>query len=198
MIAEELVMARRASLGDHEAFEHIYTTYYKQILWHITRIVRDPLDAEDLTQEVFLKAYQFMGTYSGTANLGRWLRKIATNTCIDRMRKKTVPTVSWPTLQSKDGDEQPVEFPDDSPSPLDMTESREGEDAILDEIQRLPEYYRKVVVLYDVMEKTGEEVAREAACPIGTVKSRLSRAHGILRSALRPENPALAMAPAGA
>jgi len=185
MVAEELLLARRASLGDHEAFDRIYTTYYKQILWHVTRIVGNRLDAEDLTQEVFLKAYQFMGTYSGTANLGRWLRKIATNTCIDQMRKKTVPTVSWPTVQSKDGDEQPVDFADDSLSPLEMVESRECERAIMDEIDRLPEYYRKVVVLYDVMEKSGEEVAREASCPIGTVKSRLSRARKILRSAFK-------------
>jgi RNA polymerase sigma-70 factor (ECF subfamily) len=196
MVAEELLMARRASMGDHEAFEHIFTTYYKQILRHVTRMVGDRLDAEDLTQEVFLKAYQSLGTYSGTANLGRWLRKIATNACIDRMRKKTVPTVSWPALRSKDGDEQPAEFPDDSPTPLDLTQSREAEDIILDEIHRLPEYYRKVVWLYDVMEKSGEEVAREAACPIGTVKSRLSRAHGILRSAFG--SPELGLAPRGA
>jgi RNA polymerase sigma-70 factor (ECF subfamily) len=196
MIAEELLLARRASLGDHEAFDRIYTTYYRQILWHITRMVGNRLDAEDLTQEVFLKAYQFMGTYSGTANLGRWLRKIATNTCIDRMRKKTVQTVSWPTVQSKDGDEQPVEFADESPSPLEVTESNEGESAILDEINRLPDYYRKVVWLYDVMEKSGEEVAREASCPIGTVKSRLSRAHKILRSAF--DTPVLETSRAGA
>lgn len=196
MVAEELLIARRASMGDHEAFEHIFTTYYKQILWHVTRIVGDRLDAEDLTQEVFLKAYQSLGTYSGTANLGRWLRKIATNACIDRMRKKAVPTVAWPTLRSKDGDEQPAEFPDDSPTPLDVAQSKEAEDIIIDEIYRLPEYYRKVVWLYDVMEKSGEEVAREAACPIGTVKSRLSRAHGLLRSAF--ESPELGLAPRGA
>ncbi|HHY75520.1 MAG TPA: RNA polymerase sigma factor [Firmicutes bacterium] len=183
MIAEELLLARKASLGDHEAFENIYRAYYKQILWHVTRIVGNRLDAEDLTQEVFLKAYQFMGTYSGQANLGRWLRRIATNTCIDQMRKKSLPTVAWPTVQSKDGDEQMVDFPDDALSPHEMAESNEGESAILEEINRLPEYYRKVVVLYDVMEKSGEEVAREASCPIGTVKSRLSRAHKILRDA---------------
>jgi RNA polymerase sigma-70 factor (ECF subfamily) len=112
------------------------------------------------------------------------------------MRKKTVQTVSWPTVQSKDGDEQPVEFADESPSPLEVTESNEGESAILDEINRLPDYYRKVVWLYDVMEKSGEEVAREASCPIGTVKSRLSRAHKILRSAF--DTPVLETSRAGA
>lgn len=196
MAAEDLAVARKASLGDEAAFEEIYSTYHKQILWHVVRIIGDHFDAEDITQEVFMKAYQFMGSYSGSASLGRWLRKIATNTCIDRMRKRAVPTVSWPSLQSKDGDEQPVEYPDDSPSPLDLAESRESEAAILREIDRLPDYYRKVVVLYDVMGKSGEEVAREASCPIGTVKSRLSRAHAILRAAV--ESPTYVMTRAGA
>lgn len=196
MVAEDLMVAQRASLGDETAFEEIYSTYYKQILWHVTRIVGDRLDAEDLTQEVFFKAYQFMGSYSGSASLGRWLRRIATNACIDRMRKRSIPMAAWPKLQSKDGDEQAVEFPDDSPSPLDMTESTESEAAIMSEIERLPDYYRKVVILHDVMEKSGEEVAREALCPIGTVKSRLSRAHGILRAAF--ETPSYGMTRAGA
>jgi RNA polymerase sigma-70 factor (ECF subfamily) len=90
MVAEDLMIAERASLGDERAFEEIYSTYYKQILWHVTRMVGDRMDAEDITQDVFLKAYQFIGSYSGTASLGRWLRKIATNTCIDRMRKRTI------------------------------------------------------------------------------------------------------------
>lgn len=196
MASEDLAIAQRASSGDEGAFDEIYSTYYKQILWHVTRIVGDRFDAEDVTQEVFLKAYQFIGSYSGSASLGRWLRKIATNTCIDRMRKRAVATAAWPTLQSKDGDEQLVEFPDDSPSPIDVAESKESESAILDEIGRLPEYYKKVVILYDVMEKPGEEVAREAACPIGTVKSRLSRAHGILRATFG--SPTYVMSRAGA
>ncbi|MGI6631451.1 MAG: RNA polymerase sigma factor [Bacillota bacterium] len=196
MVAEDLMIAERASLGDERAFEEIYSTYYKQILWHVTRMVGDRMDAEDITQDVFLKAYQFIGSYSGTASLGRWLRKIATNTCIDRMRKRTIATAAWPMLQSKDGDEQPLEFPDDSPSPLDVTEARESERAILQEIDRLPEYYKKVVYLHDVLGKSGEETAREAACPIGTVKSRLSRAHGILRTAF--EAPTYVMSRAGA
>ena len=155
-------------------------------------MVGNRLDAEDLTQ-VFLKAYQFIGTYSGT-NLGRWLRKIATN-LIDQMRRRRFRRCPGPQCYQKDGDEQPRRLPTIRCRPL-RSRINEGESAIMDEINRLPEYYRKVVVLYDVMEKTGEEVAREASCPIGTVKSRLSRAHKFLRSAF--ESPGLQPSQAGA
>ncbi len=181
MAAQDLALAERASQGDQEAFNTIYETYQKQIYYHIARIVNDRFEAEDLTQEVFLRAYQFMGSYSGTASLGRWLRRIATNLCIDRMRKRALATTQWPTVASKEGQEQAVEFAGDGPSPLEVAEDREGEGIILQAVQSLPDYYRKVVMLRDFMDLTGEEIAREIQCPIGTVKSRLSRAHGILR-----------------
>ncbi len=186
MVAEDLVLAQSASQGDQEAFRAIYEAYQKQVYHHILRMVRDRYEAEDLTQEVFMRAYQFMGTYSGNAALGRWLRKIATNLCIDKMRKRSLPTASWPTIVSKDGDEQPVDFADEGLSPVDLAQSREAEEEIRQAIEELPEYYRNVVILKDIMDRSGEEVANEMDCPIGTVKSRLSRGHELLRQRFAP------------
>ncbi|HHW26070.1 MAG TPA: sigma-70 family RNA polymerase sigma factor [Firmicutes bacterium] len=186
MVAEDLVLAKCASQGDQEAFERIYETYYKQVYHHILRMVRDKYEAEDLTQEVFMRAYQFMGTYSGNAALGRWLRKIATNLCIDKMRKRTLPTAAWPTVVSKDGDEQPVDFPDDGLSPADIAQAKEAETEIRLAIGLLPDCYRDVVILRDLMDRSGEEIANEMSCPIGTVKSRLSRGHELLRQRFAP------------
>lgn len=194
MVAEDLILAERASRGDEEAYNHIYQTNYKQVYYHISQILGDRCEAEDLTQEVFLRAYQFMGTYSGNASLSRWLRKVATNLCIDRMRKKTLPTVQWPSIVSKDGEEQDAEFPDGGPTPLESIQASEGEETIHEAISDLPEYYRKVVVLYDVMDLPGDEVAARASCPVGTVKSRLSRAHVMLKRRLAQEDNVLAVA----
>lgn len=184
MVSEDLILARKASEGDQDAFTSIYDTNYKQVYYHVARIIGDRTEAEDVTQEVFLRAYQFMGSYSGTASLNRWLRKVATNLCIDRMRKRAIATVAWPQVVSKEGDEQEVDFPDLGPSPLQSAESKEEQDNIMDAISELPEYYRKVVVLHDVLEYRGDEVAWAVSCPVGTVKSRLSRAHGLLKSSL--------------
>lgn len=192
MVAEDLALAERASHGDEDAFAEIYETNYKQVYYHVAQMLGDRLEAEDLTQEAFLRAYQFLGTYSGSASLSRWLRKVATNLCIDRMRKRSVPTVAWPSVVSKEGEEQEIEFPGQGPTPLEAVQSREEEHSILRAIAGLPEYYRKVVFLYDVMDYRGDEVARKVSCPVGTVKSRLSRAHGILKAYLPQEERVIA------
>ncbi len=186
MVAQDLALAKSVSGGDHDAFNVIYATYQKSVYHHVLRMIHDRFEAEDLTQEVFLKAYQFMDTYSGTAVLGRWLKKIATNLCIDRMRKRSLPMAAWPVAVSKDGDEQQVEFSDDGPSPLDMTESKEYMESIGQAISELPEHYRNVVVLRDVMDCSGDQTALQLACPTGTVKSRLSRGHEMLRERFLP------------
>ncbi len=191
MDCQDLSLAREIARGNEEAFNLIYKTYEKQIYYHILRFVNDRYEAQDITQEVFLKAYQFMGTYSGKAAIGRWLRKIATNLCIDRMRKRSISTVSWPTVTYRDGEEKAMEFGDDAPSPLETLLNRESETIVLDAIQNLPEYYRQVVVLRDLMDRSGEEIAGEIDCPLGTVKSRLSRAHGILRNRFRSSGAAV-------
>ncbi len=183
LATEDLALAHRISLGDEQAFEILYNRYFKQIYFHVFGIMKNRGDAEDLTQEVFLRVYSSIGTYSGRASLGRWMRRVATNICIDRMRKKKVPTVSWPVMVSKDGDEQPVDFPDDENElPLDFLEAQDEQDAILEAIASLPDYYRDTVMLHDVLDYSGKEVARQMSCPVGTVKSRLSRARNILQA----------------
>ncbi len=184
MAAQDLALARKACEGDQDAFSEIYESNQKAVFFHILGMVGDRAEAEDLTQEVFLKAYQFMDSYSGDASLSRWLRKVATNLCIDKMRKKNLRTVAWPTLTSKDGEDQEMEFPDCGPSPLDSVLDIEAQDTVLNAIGRLPHYYRNVVMLYDVAGYRGDEVAEAVSCPVGTVKSRLSRAHVLLRSNL--------------
>ncbi|HHX10322.1 MAG TPA: RNA polymerase sigma factor [Firmicutes bacterium] len=182
LVEQDLALARKISLGDEEAFEILYNRYYKQIYLHVLGIVTRAEDAEDLTQEVFLRVYSSIGTYSGRASLGRWMRRVATNLCIDKMRKKGVPTVAWPVLTSKDGDEQPVDFPAEECELLDLLEAQAGRDVILEAIESLPDYYRDTVMLHDVLEYSGKEVAKRMCCPVGTVKSRLSRARNILQA----------------
>lgn len=199
MVVGDLMIAQKISLGDEEAFEKLYNRYSNEIYLHIFGIMKNKGDAEDLTQEVFLRVYSSIGTYSGHASLGRWLRKVATNICIDMMRKKKVPTVSWPTMISKDGDEQQIDFPDDKNElPLDALEAMDGRDTILRAISCLPDYYKDAVMLHDVLDYPGEEVARRMSCPVGTVKSRLSRARNILQGLLMvgPGDPNLSSKPA--
>jgi len=187
MLRDEITLAKRISQGDQEAFTCLFNRYKKEIYCHIWAMIRDRFEAEDLTQEVFFRAYRAMATYSGNASLGKWLRKIATNICIDKLRKKSVPVVTWPVVVSKEGNEKVVEFPDSSRPPLDAVQSYNERDIIHKAIACLPPYYREVVILHDIMEYSGNEIAKKISRPLGTVKSRLSRAHNMLARLLSKE-----------
>ncbi len=189
VVTEDLLLASRAAHGDEEAFETLYNRYSRQIYFHILGIMKNKADAEDLTQEVFLRIYSSIGTYSGRASLGRWMRRVATNICIDSMRKRTVPTVPWPIMVSKDGDEQQVDFPDNENNlPLEVLTVQGEQDTILRAIASLPAYYRDTVMFHDIMDCSGKEVAKLMSCPIGTVKSRLSRARNLLKGMMAADS----------
>lgn len=181
MISQDLLVAKKVMLGDEDAFQRLYESNYTRVYYQVKKFVRDDFEAEDLVQEVFIKAYRFIGTYAGTAALSTWLKRIATNVCIDFLRKKSLATVPWPESVSKDGEEKIWDFPDESLSIHETVESMEGYNEIVDTIMELPDYYRDVVFLCDVMDLSGDVAAKKIARPVGTVKSRLSRAHGILR-----------------
>lgn len=182
-MAGELETVRQAQFGDEEAFTVLVRKYEKQIFRHVLRMVRKVEDAEDLTQEVFLRAYQWLGSYNGEASFGRWLHRIATNVCIDKLRKRRIPTVPWP--EWNDGEEQKaVEFPSGDPGPEEIFEEQESLGEILAAAGRLPGHYREAFLLKNISDRSYEEIAGFLGCPEGTVKSRVSRAHGMLRKEL--------------
>lgn len=187
MLYDDIALAKRISQGDQEAFTYLFNRYKKEIYCHICAMIRDRFEAEDLTQEVFFRAYRAMATYSGNASLAKWLRKIATNICIDKARKKSVPTMSWPVVASEGGNEKVMEFPDSSRLPLDTVQSYNERDIIYKAVACLPPYYREVVILHDIMEYSGNEIAKKISRPLGTVKSRLSRARNMLARLLSKE-----------
>lgn len=186
MHKEDLILAGEIARGDQDAFTYMYNRYYNQIKYYVSGIIKSHFDSEDIAQEVFLRAYQSMGTYTGAASLNRWLRTIATNLCIDKMRKRQLPVTSWPAI-SGDREDILVDFPDANLLPHEQAEVEDNVNTILDAMLCLPEHYRDVVLLHDVMHYTREEIAQKLSRPIGTIKSRLSRGHNILSRLLASE-----------
>lgn len=186
MQEQDLKLAKAIADGDQESFTYIYNRHYKQIRYHVSGIIKNDFDSEDITQEVFLRAYQSIGTYTGAASLNRWLRTIATNLCIDKLRKRQLPVTSWPTL-TDDREDKPIEFPDSGLLPDELIETLDNVDLIVDAVHTLPEHYREVVFMHDVMHCTHEEIALKLSRPIGTIKSRLFRGHNILSRLLASE-----------
>ncbi|OYT75562.1 MAG: RNA polymerase subunit sigma-24 [Armatimonadetes bacterium JP3_11] len=180
-LSAEAVLIERAQARDEAAFEQIMNLYADRLYNYIVRLVGNPTDAEDLLQEVFLRAYQGLPNFDGRASLSTWLYRIATNLCIDHQRKRArrVQTVSYHDVEDEDGEPSEWELPDtQTPDPLDAALTRELQQVVEQAISTLSPKLRTVLLLYDVENLSYEEIARVLKVPIGTVKSRLNHARG--------------------
>lgn len=159
--------------------------YRARIHRHIRGLVRDPGDAEDLTQETFLRAHQRLDSLKEPAALGVWLYRIATHVCYDHLRRasrRRAPDGSPPDEEARRPEE--LELAAEGPS-LDQLVERAEMSACGEEfLDKLPDGYRNVILLHDLLGLTGVEIARLLRCSPGTVKIRLHRARGRFRAAL--------------
>jgi len=177
---------RRAVEGDEQACAEIVQRYRPQIFSLIVRMVHAREEAEDLTQETFIKAFHSLPSFNAEYAFSTWLYKIAVNNCIDFFRKKRLKTTSIDTpIPAKDGDLQ-REFPDEpSKWPDSSLIEQEHKNYIQSAIDSLPVKYRDAIVLRHVHDKSYEEIADELQVPIGTVKVRIFRAREMLKRKLR-------------
>jgi len=159
--------------------EAVFEQYRARIYRHIRSLVRNRADAEDLTQETFLRAHQRLESLKEPAALGVWLYRIATHVCYDHLRR-----VSRQPAQADDAAGQLEELAVEGPGLDQLVEKAEmiacGE-VFLD---RLPDGYRTVILLHDLLDLSSVEIARLLRCTPGSVKIRLHRARARFRAAL--------------
>lgn len=182
---EDRRLIKQARAGDQKAFEKLLTKY-RNLVYHVMmRMVRNPQEAEDLCQEAFIKAFGALASFNEEFAFSTWLMKIATNNCIDFLRKKKLRTYSIDEpIQYKEEKVQ-VELPDREPSPERQMLDEERSKMINDAIQSLPPRYRHVIVLRHKEEKSYEEIAELLKLPLGTVKARIFRAREMLNKKMR-------------
>jgi RNA polymerase sigma-70 factor (ECF subfamily) len=148
-------------------------------------MVRDREQVEDLAQEAFIKAFHSLKNFNEEYAFSTWLYKIATNNCIDYIRKRKLQAYSIDKpIESKDSD-YAFELPDDSYEADKDLISDQRTRLLNAAIAHLPEKYKKVIHLRHVEEKSYEEIAVLLKLPIGTVKAHIFRAREILYKALR-------------
>lgn len=177
------------------AFDQIVARYKQKIFQYIFRMVGDAEEAEDLTQEVFVKTYASLHTFRNQASLNTWLYRIAGNLCIDshrkRMRKEAAMGGAIASLDvgydadAADEGRQQRDVPDLAGEPYRLLEKKELDWQIQSALSRLPDKMRSVVVLYDIEGLAYDEIAAIVNCPLGTVKSRLFNARMQLKTLLR-------------
>ncbi|MFP4249245.1 MAG: sigma-70 family RNA polymerase sigma factor [Armatimonadota bacterium] len=181
------MLVERARQGDRAAFGQLVDEYKDKIYNYVARMLNDPYEAEDVTQEAFLRAYKSLPRFRGASSFHTWLYRIASNLAIDvvRKRKRQDPTFSLDEPLESDDGEYERELPDETGGPEDRTSTRETRVAVRRAIMDLPEKLRDVMILYELQGETYEDIADILDVPLGTVKSRLFNARNRLKDSLR-------------
>jgi len=172
-----LVHARQ---GDPAAFTTLVERYQDDLYSMALRLLGAPADAADVVQETFLRAYMRLPELRALSVRG-WLFRVAVNACRDVQRR----AVRRPADPLEDGEGKVLELPSHDVGPEAAAEARERAAAIRSALLALPQDYRVAVVLRDVNDLAYEEIAEVLRVPLGTVKSRISRARTMLAGSLR-------------
>jgi len=172
--------------GSEDAFRDLVLRFERPIYALILRMVHDSQTAEDLAQEVFVKAYRHLASYDPRRKFASWLFKVAHNTTIDHLRRAQLDTVPLAGEQSEEGGGLLAVLADDSTeSPAAAAERRGMARALERAIARLRPDYREAVVLRYVEGLAYQEICEVLALPVGTVKTNLHRARKELADSMR-------------
>lgn len=167
-------------------FQKIYDTYQPKILRYLVRLVGET-EAEDLTQEVFVKIHQALGDFRGESQLSTWIYRIATNAALDRLRSRSFQQrLSDDSIEQGEAEiaDRNVWTGEKTPSVEQQLVRKEMNACILDFIEGLPENYRPVLVFSELEGLRNSEIAETLGVTLDTVKIRLHRARAQLRKEL--------------
>jgi RNA polymerase sigma-70 factor (ECF subfamily) len=170
---QQYAMPTEREMADVGAF---FELHHDRIYRYIVRMVRSPAEAEDLTQETFLRAVRHRDALRDPQAVCGWLYRIATHACLDRLRQRR-PSLS---LDSSDGATQTRSLASPSPSALEIAEREETSVCVQRCLEFLPDHYRAVILLYEAHSLTAVEIADLLGLKLTTVKMRLHRAHRML------------------
>ncbi len=185
MKKNDIELVTKAKEGDSKAYDKLILLYKDAVYSIIYRMVHNKQEAEDLTQETFIKAYKSIGSFNEAYAFSTWLFKIATNGCIDHFRKRKLKTYSMEeTVRYKD-DELRQEYADPEPGIDHQLEHKERAQMIRQAIEQLPEKYRIVIEMRHQQEQSYEEIAQALSLPLGTIKARIFRAREMLNKNLK-------------
>ncbi len=181
----DVALVARAKDGDTSAFEQLVRQYDRQIFRVAQHITQNREDAEDITQDVFFKAYQKLEQFQGNSKFSTWLVRIAVNESLMRLRKrKTSKTVSMDEDVHTEEGSIPRDFAEWRPNPEQLYGQSELSQILRKTIQGLPPGFRTVFTLRDVENLSTEETAEALGLSVPAVKSRLLRARLQLRERL--------------
>lgn len=178
---DERQLVELAGAGNEDAFEQLVKAHEARVYHLALRMTGDRETAFDLTQETFLKAWHAIGMFQFDSKFSTWLCRIASNTCIDHLRRKR----RYQTVSLTDPEEsRALDLPDSSFDPAVLTERAQDREAVLQALEQLPVEYRTVLSLRALEDMSYEEIGQVLDMNPGTVKSRIFRAREKMRQLL--------------
>jgi RNA polymerase sigma-70 factor (ECF subfamily) len=183
----EKILLTKARQGNVQAFEELTGNYYSKVFNICYRMLNNYDDAGEQAQETFIKAFRYIKDFKGNCSFSTWLYHISTNVCLDFIRKnKRKKTVSleqntFENLKIKD------RLVSNGPEPDEIAETNAQKQAVREALTKMNEKNRIVLVLRDFMGLSYDQIAETINVPVGTVKSRISRARAELREILCAE-----------
>lgn len=181
--AADLILVEKARKGDEKAFAGLMSRYRDSIYFMLLKMVNNHSDAEDLTIEAFGKAFRNLNSYTPKFAFSTWLFRIATNNCVDFIRKKQMSPSSFDGTQDNI-DNVTINLQSDLPDPEESLINSQKIDELKDIINQLKPKYRELIQLRYYKEYSYEEISAEMKIPIGTVKAELFRAKTLLYNIL--------------
>ena len=191
--SQQSAIVAELKAGSEDAYAWLIAEFHQPIYSLVYRIVTDPADAADTTQEVFLKVFRGMKHFHGESSLKTWIYRIAVHEASNRRRW-------WFRHKAKETSIEPNQLDrteygasascmrdtlvDESESPFDMAVHEEVRARVEEELRQISEPYRTTVILRDLEDMSYEEIAEITEVSLGTVKSRLTRGREALRKRL--------------
>lgn len=182
---DELKLIERAKAGEARAFDRLTQRYRKSVYYLIFRMVRNAEDAEDLTQDTFVKSHGSITKFDPKFAFSTWLFRIATNNCIDFLRKRRMQMLSInETLNQDEGGGLYLQLVDPELIPYEELQKQQRHRYLMLAIEQLPERYQKLVHMRYFLELSYDEIAEQLSLPLGTVKAQLHRSRELLNQTL--------------
>jgi RNA polymerase sigma-70 factor (ECF subfamily) len=182
----DLALVRRVQRGDKGAFDALVLKYQHKVVKLVMRYMRNPVEAEDVAQEAFIKAYRALPQFRGDSAFYTWLYRIAINTAKNALVSRDRSPIDYELdLQNPDESYDVHARLKDSETPEALVLTDEIRSTVNAAIEALPEDLRTAIVLREIEGLSYEEIAAAMECPVGTVRSRIFRAREAIDKRLR-------------
>ena len=182
----DLGLVRRVQRGERGAFVLLVLRYHHKVVKLVSRLLRDPSEAEDVAQEAFVKAYRALGSFRGDSAFYTWLYRIAVNTARNTMAARQRRPLAYEAELSENEQTVVESRMRHGDTPEATVLSDEIHRTVNSAVEELPEDLRTAIILREIEGLSYEEIAEAMDCPVGTVRSRIFRAREAIDRSLKP------------